>query len=196
MDDRIGVASLRPYDESPGYDLISLGLVILVVLLVGVWCTHFFRQPPPGIEEYDRVCNTADPGTAAGQLRLARWVETNLKPAAGDHIPLEFKAHLKEALVLERKEIAAFRLAAEIGDVNAWAALKELDAMSAPPVLGYAREWYRLRASWLDARDRAGFSAGAHFELSQVLDEIGLKNEAGLERAKIRAARPNFPGLK
>lgn len=168
MDDKIGTASLRPYDDSPGYDLISLGLVVFVTLLIGVWGTHYFRQPAPGLEDYAQVRNRTDLSGPAGHLELARWTEYNLKTVHGDHLPQEFKEHLQKAL-----------LPGEFPEGWAW-----------------AREWYGRRSAFLEARDRQAFNAAAHLELAELCQQVGLVDEAKREREKILKVRPDFPGLR
>ncbi|MBI2920009.1 MAG: hypothetical protein HYY18_02870 [Planctomycetes bacterium] len=168
MDDKIGTASLRPYDDSPGYDLISLGLVVFVTLLIGVWGTYFFRQPPPGIEDYTQVRNRTDLSTPAGHLELARWTEFNLKTVHRDHLPLEFKEHLQKALV----------------------------PGASPEARAWAREWYGRRSAFLEARDRQAFNAAAHLELAELCQQVGMEEEAKREREKILKVRHDFPGLR
>lgn len=199
MDTPIGTSTLRPWDDSPGYDLISLGLVALVVLLIGVWLTHFFRQPPAGFEDYetkraqlfqDKSFTTGDGQlTSEGHLILAQWIDFNLRSADGDTIAPQFRENLAAALKKERVSREALQRA-RAHDPDARLTLADEPA---PPALSWAKTWVAKQSERLD-QTRAG--ASARLELAKLCDELELKEEAAREREKVRSVRPDHPGLR
>lgn len=197
MDQPIGNATMRAWDDSPGYDLISLGLVGLVVLLIAVWLTHFFRQPAPGFEDYetrrarlfqDRNFTASDGQlTSEGYLMLAQWVDFNLRPADGESIPPQLRENLVLALRREKLERAGLK-----DSKSAWARAV-LAENPEPPARAWAQEWVRRRS---ERFDRSGTSPSVRLELAKFCDELELKEEAAREREKVRTVRPDHPGLK
>lgn len=196
MGAQIAPAAVRAADEGPGYDLISLGLVVFSVLLIGVWTPYWFRQQPAGLSELDAVRNRLDLSTSAGNLQAARWADCYFRTVDCTDVSVAFTRHLREALRLEAAERAEWerqkRDLRPDQNVEARIALSENPE---GPAARYAKQWYENRAAWLDARDTRGFNAKAHIDFSVALREIGMGREAELEKEKVRRARPDWPGL-
>lgn len=213
MDSPIAPSAMRRAEDGPAYDLISLGLVVLTILLFGVWTSHFFREPASDDTDYKAVVaglphveNIPDPVpedlsrilTSDGNLRAAQWADFNLRSPGGNEISSQFRDHLKSSLEQEEQERSFLVWRKTHGDeqsrIEASAILAEQDEEGGTPARVYARKWYEIRSAWLDSRDAEKVDVGAHLDFAQLLKDLGMKNEAAAEIEKVRRARPDWPG--
>lgn len=202
MDAPIAPAALRRPDDGPAYDLISLGLVLFTILLIAVWTTHFFRQQPADVSDFNRVVAHAefDPATAdltsAGHLSVAKWADFNLPTPNGHHITKEFRKHLRLALDREAEERAGLKalMAQPHGDGFDRVAAQNRLRQEEGAARQYARAWYNRQAEWLDACDTANFDSVAHYELAEFLKSLDMVKEEALEKEKILNAHPELRG--
>ncbi len=200
MDAPIAPSAVRTAEEGPAYDLISLGLVVFTILLVGVWTTHYFREAPFDNRDFEAVKAGVDERTSAGRLQAARWADFNLRSGSND-ISKHFCEELKEALVLEKSERTLLLWKVSQLDpvehqrerVEAQAALGENSKSLKGPAAEFAQRWYQARAEWIDARDARGFNIAAHRDFAIMLDDMGMSEEARRELDKVRRARPDWP---
>jgi hypothetical protein len=181
LDDKIAKPAMETRTEGPGYDLVSLGLVVLTLLLVGVWTTHFFRHPPPGLTDFDRARGAIlarhgdDPVRV--QIELARWADFHLRPGNGRTVSMEFVDALRAGLEEERK----------LNTQNAARGrARRFDAIE------YARGWARRRSDLLAERDRTGFDVEAHVQLVGLLEDLGMPEEAAAERGRMLKKQPGW----
>lgn len=217
MEAPIAPAAMRRHEEGPAYDLISLSLVTLTLLVVGIWCRHLFQNgSDAGIAGVERQLwkqenfaeNSAPPGeirltTSASHLAVARWADFHL--STHDRISESFLHHLAQALRLEKEEREELAKTAS-GDpsrARAAAAAASLQEQGAGPVRIYAREWYANRSAWLDERD-LDLAAGQREPdlrsrefLVQAIAEAGMPVELLAEVEKIRGviSRVDAPGF-
>ncbi|MCC6740877.1 MAG: hypothetical protein IT452_17690 [Planctomycetia bacterium] len=192
----IAPAAVRPAEEGPAFDLISLGLVVFTILLIGVWTPYYFRQNPADMNAWAAVRPGDHETQSAPFLAAARWADLYLHTTDCRGVSIAFRDSLKKALELEAAERQALRDQVDrLSPAQSIAARAELSEHPEGPAERYARQWYRNRAAWLDARDARGFDLGAHTELFVLLREIGMAREADLEQEKVRRVSPDWPGL-
>jgi hypothetical protein len=203
MDDRIAPPALSTREESPAYDLISLGLVTLVILVVGIWVTHFFRQPPPGDEAFRRMQADLDLETSAGQLEAARWAMFNLRSGSFYGANDPFCEHLRKALELEQKEREQeARTAKDATSDDAHRRLTGVDARArlaedpVGPAMRFATRWAQGHAAEIEAIADSRKRQIRHRELATALRIIGFTGMAEEQEAKARKLWPDDPLLR
>ncbi len=196
MDAPIAPRAMSAPDEGPVYDLIALGLVTFVILLTGVWVTHWFRQPPPGPEQFQKFLMTLDLHTSRDRLRAAKWADMHFRGEGAGQISMDFRDHLKAALRLEAAERA--HLEREASESNPDIAVRaearaRLGADPVPPVQAYTRRWIRDRSAWIAALDADRFRVSAQMELFQFLrNDLGMQEEADRELEILSRSRPDL----
>jgi hypothetical protein len=205
MDSPIAPSAMRRSEDGPAYDLISLGLVVFTILLVGIWVSRFFHEPADddfgrAVMQFDMdpSLSNKDPAdnlSAAGNLSAAQWADFHLHTPGGAPSK-EFRKHMKLALEQEQAVQADIQVRSRSKDPaihnEAEAELSENYRGGKGPARAYFDAWLANRIVWLDENDRRKFDRDAHSDMARFLVDLGMRELAVDELEKIFMSRPDL----